>query len=236
MSITFLIPVYNEVKTVREAIDETLKIEIPQKEIIIIDNNSSDGTKKILEEYKNNNNIKIIYQTKNLGFGNSIQDGFNYSSNDFIYIQYGDLEYDINKSIEMLRIIKDKNLDVVFASRLKNINSLKEILKELIKKPSYLATILCTFLINKFYQKKFTDIIGTKLYRRKTIQPIIPKTSGQGFDFELVSLICKNRLRVEEVFIDYAPRKNSSDKKIKFYHMFNAIYAILKVKIKKEKL
>ena len=49
-------------------------------------------------------------------------------------------------------IIKDKNLDVVFASRLKNINSLKEILKELIKKPSYLATILCTFLINKFSQ------------------------------------------------------------------------------------
>ena len=69
----------------REAIDETLKIEIPQ-EIIIMIITPSDGTKKILEEYKNNNNIKIIYQTKNLGFGNSIQDGFNYSSNDFIYI------------------------------------------------------------------------------------------------------------------------------------------------------
>ena len=108
MSITFLIPVYNEVKTIREAIDETLKIEIPQKEIIIIDNNSSDGTKKILEEYKNNKNIKIIYQTKNLGFGNSVQDGFNNSYNDFIYIQYGDLEYDINKSMEMMRIIKTK--------------------------------------------------------------------------------------------------------------------------------
>ena len=45
----------------------------------------------------------------------------------------------------------------------------------------------------------------------------IDLATGQGFDFELVSLICKNRLRVEEVFIDYVPRKNSSDKKIKFY-------------------
>ena len=233
MSITFLIPIYNEAKTVRKAIDETLKIEIPQKEIIIIDNNSTDGSKKIIEEYKNNKNIKIIYQTKNLGFGNSVQDGFAYSSNEFIYIQYGDLEYDINKSIEMLRLIKDKNLDVVFASRLKNINSFKEMFNELLKKPSYLATMLCTFLINKFYGKKFTDIIGTKLYRRETIQPIIPKVSGQGFDFELVSLICKYRLSVEEVFIHYVPRKNSSEKKIKFYHLFNAIYAILKVKIKR---
>ena len=232
MGITFLIPIYNEVKTVRRAIEETLNINIQKKEIIIIDNNSSDGSKKIIEEYRDNKNVKIIYQTKNLGFGNSIQDGFNNSSNEFVYIQYGDLEYDINKCIEMLDLIEEKNLDVIFASRLKNIKSFKEMLKELIKKPSYLATLLCTFMINLFYRKKFTDIIGTKLYRRRTIQPIIPKIAGQGFDFELVSLICKNQLNIEEVFIDYTPRKNSSEKKIKFYHLFNAIYAILKIKLK----
>ena len=84
-----------------------------------------------------------------------------------------------------------------------------------------------------FYKKKFTDIIGTKLYRKNTIQPIIPKTSGQGFDFELVSLICKKNLRVEEVNIKYTPRQNSSEKKIKFYHLFNALYAILITKLKK---
>jgi len=233
MSITFLIPIYNEVKTVRKAIEETIKLEVPFKEIIIIDNNSSDGSKNIINEYKDIENIHIIYQKKNLGFGNSIQDGFLKSSHEFIYIQYGDLEYDINTSIEMLKKIKDKNLDVIFASRLKNINTTKDVIKELFKKPSYLATLFCTFLVNWLYGKKFTDIIGTKLYRKKAIQPIIPKTSGQGFDFELVSLICKKNLNVEEVNIDYTPRENSSDKKIKFYHIFNAIYGILKIKFKK---
>ena len=233
MSITFLIPIYNEVKTVRKAIEETIKLEVPFKEIIIIDNNSSDGSKNIINEYKNIKNIHIIYQKKNLGFGNSIRDGFLKSSHEFIYIQYGDLEYDIHTSIEMLKIIKDKNLDVIFASRLKNININKDVIKELFNKPSYLATLICTFLVNWFYGKKFTDIIGTKLYRKKAIQPIIPKTSGQGFDFELVSLICKKNLNVEEVNIDYTPRENSSDKKIKFYHIFNAIYGILTIKFKK---
>jgi len=230
MSITFLIPIYNEVKTVRKAIEETLKLDIPNKEIIIVDNNSYDGSKNIIEEYRNVKNIKILFQSKNYGFGKSIQDGVLNSSNEFIYIQYGDLEYDINKSFEMLELIKKNNLDVVFASRLKNINSLSKMLNKLIKKPSYLATIFCTFLINWFYKKNFTDIIGTKLYRRKTIQPIIPKVSGQGFDFELVSLICKNKLKVEEVYIDYVPRTNSGEKKIKFYHLINAIYSILKIK------
>lgn len=233
MSITFLIPIYNEVKTVRQAIEETIKLNIPDKEIIIIDNKSTDGSRDIIDEYKSRENIHVIFQEKNLGFGNSIQDGFSKSSNEFIYIQYGDLEYDIEKSIEMLKIIKEKNLDVVFASRLKNIKSSKDMLRKIIKKPSFLATVFCTFLINLLYQKKFTDIIGTRLYRREVIFPIIPKTSGQGFDFELASIISKKNLNVEEVFIQYTPRKNSSEKKIKFYHIINAIYGILKVKINK---
>ena len=172
----------------------------------------------------------MIYQKKNLGFGNSIQDGFLKSSNEFIFIQYGDLEYEINTSIEMLKLIKERNLDVIFASRLKNIKNIKGMMKALFKKPSYIATIVCTFLVNILFNKNFTDIIGTRLYRRKVILPIIPKTSGQGFDFELASLISKKDLKFEEVFIEYRPRKNNSEKKIKFYHMFNAIYAILKIK------
>ena len=230
MSITFLIPIFNEVKTVRKAIEEVIKLDIPSKEIIIIDNNSTDGSKEIIREYQKRESIHIIFQKKNLGFGNSIQDGFSKSSNDFIFIQYGDLEYEINTSVEMLMLIKKKNLDVVFASRLKNMKNIKDLIKALIKKPSYIATIICTFLVNLLYDKNFTDIIGTRLYRRKVILPIIPKTSGQGFDFELASLISKKNLKFEEVFIKYKPRKNNSDKKIKFYHMFNAIYGILKIK------
>lgn len=230
MSITFLIPIYNEVKTVRKAIEETIKLDVPFKEIVIIDNNSTDGSRNIIDEYRNRKNIQIIYQKKNLGFGNSIQDGFFKSSNEFIFIQYGDLEYDINASIEMLKLIKEKNLDVIFASRLKNIKTIRDMFRVLIKKPSYLATIICTFLVNLLYKKNFTDIIGTRLYRKEVILPIIPKTPGQGFDFELASLISKKNLKFEEVFIEYEPRKNNSEKKIKFYHMFNAIYGILKIK------
>ena len=51
MSITFLIPVYNEFKTVRKAIEETIEINIPSKEIIIIDNGSNDGTQDIIKEF-----------------------------------------------------------------------------------------------------------------------------------------------------------------------------------------
>jgi dolichol-phosphate mannosyltransferase len=230
MSITFLIPIYNEVKTVRKAIEETIKLDVPFKEIIIIDNKSTDGSRDIIEEYMGRENIKIILQEKNLGFGNSIREGFLQSSKEFIYLQFGDLEYDIKTSFKMLKKTQEQNLDVMFGSRLKNINNLTELYKVILKNPAYLATLVCTFLVNLFYNKSFTDIIGGKLYKKETVKHVLPKIYGAGFDFELVSLICKKNLKVDEIFIDYKPRENSSDKKIKFYHIFNAIYGILKIK------
>ena len=231
MSITFLIPVYNEVKTVKRAIEETINLNITDKEIIIIDNGSTDDTPQIIKEYQHHQDIKIILQKKNLGFGNSIREGFLQSSKEFIYLQFGDLEYDINTSFIMLKQIQEQKLDAIFGSRLKNINNIVQLFKTTINNPAYLATLIRTFLINFFYNKKFTDIIGAKLYRKETVKDVLPKTSGQGFDFELVSLICKKSLKVDEVFINYKPRENFSEKKIKFYHMFNAIYGILKVKL-----
>ena len=231
MSITFLIPVFNEVKTVKKAIEETISLNISNKEIIIIDNGSTDGTPEIIKDYKDHENIKIILQKKNLGFGNSIREGFMQSSKKFVYLQFGDLEYDINASLLMLKQTQEQKLDAMFGSRLKNIHNVVELLKTTLNNPAYLATLICTFLINFFYNKNFTDIIGAKLYRKETIIDVLPKTSGQGFDFELVSLICKKNLKVGEVFINYKPRENFNDKKIKFYHMFNAIYGILKVKL-----
>ena len=67
MSITFLIPVYNEVKTVRKAIEEAIEIEIPSKEIIIVDNGSTDGTTEIVNEYKEYNKLWRKYNVKHYG-------------------------------------------------------------------------------------------------------------------------------------------------------------------------
>jgi|TARA_Y100000389_G_C17391522_1_gene480141 glycosyltransferase involved in cell wall biosynthesis len=226
MTLSYIIPVFNEEKTLKRSIDDIVSLSI-KKEIIIVDNGSVDGSVDIINQYKNIEYIKILLKPKNLGYGDSIKKGFDLATGDYIFIQYADLEYDHHTSISMYNLAIQNSYDVIFGSRLKY---KKNLIKCLIKKPSYLATIICTALINYFYKKEFTDIIGTKLYNRNSIKNILPKTKGQGFDFELVSLICKKKLNIEETFVDYTPRKNSKEKKIKFYHIFNALYEIFKVK------
>jgi glycosyltransferase involved in cell wall biosynthesis len=223
--ITYLITVYNEVKTVKKSIEDILNIKYKKKEIIIIDNGSTDGSQNIIKKYTK---IKKIIRKKNLGYGRTIEEGIEKSTGEYIYIQNSDLEYDEKKSISMLNFAIRKKLDVVLGSRLKK--KKKNIIKLLLEKPSYLATIICTYLINKFYNRKFTDIIGAKLYKIKSIKKIPINSYHMGFDFEFISRICKNNYKIGELYIKYKPREISKDKKIKFYHMFIAFYEIFKVK------
>ena len=224
--ITYVVLVWNEVKTIKKAIQDVESIKYSNKEIIVIDNNSTDGTVDILKKIKN---IKIIYRKKNLGAGQSTLTGIKKAKGEYIYIQFSDLEYDHNRSIDMLNYAIKNNLDIVLGSRLKN---KKSVYKLLLKKPAYLATILTTFLINIFYKKNFTDIIGSRLYNKESISKISEKSTsrGAGFDFELVSLMCKHQFKIEEIYTSYIPRANSAEKKIKFYHMFNALFEIFRIK------
>ena len=222
--ITYVVLVWNEVKTIKKAIQDVESIKYSNKEIIVIDNNSTDGTVDILKKIKN---IKIIYRKKNLGAGQSTLTGIKKAKGEYIYIQFSDLEYDHNRSIDMLNYAIKNNLDIVLGSRLKN---KKSIYKLLLKKPAYLATILTTFLVNIFYKKNFTDIIGAKLYKTETVKKVPFNSFHTGFDFEFLSRACKRKLRIGEISIRYKARENWRDKKIKFYNIFNALYEIFKVK------
>ena len=230
-SIGYLVTVFNEHKTVEEAIQQVININYTNKKILVIDNGSTDGSKEIIKKF-NQKYIKFILRDKNEGFGKSIQEGIKFLDTDYIYIQYSDLEYDHLRSLDMMEYAIKNELDAVLGSRLLANHMMNMSLIEKIKlKPAYIATIVCTYLINKFYKKDFTDIIGGKLYKRSSVIKIPINSFSAGFDFEFISRIIKSKLKVGEISIDYKPRANHNEKKIKPYHMINALYEIFKVKI-----
>ena len=228
MIITFLVPVYNEVKTVENAITEVLELKNINKEIIIIDNCSTDGSIEIVKKFQNFENVKIILKSQNLGFGDSIKQGLELATGELVYIQYTDLEYHIDGFEMMYKKMLETNSDCIFGERY-NKTSFFGYIKRIINRPAYLATFGSTALINKFYNQNLEDIIGGKLYKTEKIKSI-KIDSNVAYDFELVSKIFKNKLKIETIMVPYKPRKNSSEKKIKFYHMINAVYEIIRVR------
>tara|TARA_A100000164_G_scaffold353164_1_gene359530 strand:- start:401 stop:1105 length:705 start_codon:yes stop_codon:yes gene_type:complete len=228
--ISILIPCYNEKKLIEKSILQAINLKSIKKEIIIIDNGSSDGTQKIIQKYSKKKNLKIVLRKKNLGYGCSVKQGLKMSLFKYMYIHFSDCEYDINSCIKMYDLAEKKNLDAVFGSRLKGLSS-KILFKYFKNKPAYLGTFVFTFLYNFLYSKNFTDVIGSKMYKVKSLKNIKIKHNHFRFDFALKSMLMNKKFKVEEVFVNYKKRISNADKNVKFYHMFPGVYEIFKNKI-----
>jgi len=227
MKLTVVVTSYNEVKTILQAVEDAKLIDVEDKEIIAIDNCSTDGTRELLEK-TNDPSINLILQEKKYYMGKSVEIGLNIAKGKYTYIHHADLEYDYRYVPKMLEVAEKNDLDLVLGSRIKNFDgSLWELIR---KRPEYMATLITTKLVNFWYGKDFTDIIGSRVYRTSSIKKVPIGTYGPGFDFESVSRICKRGLKIKEVAIGYTPRANKRDKKAKPYHMINALVSMFKVR------
>ncbi|OGX15629.1 MAG: hypothetical protein A2166_02535 [Omnitrophica WOR_2 bacterium RBG_13_41_10] len=225
MKLTVVITVYNEESTIVKAIEQAKDLAI-EKQIIIVDNYSTDGTREILKKI-NDSSLEIVYQPRNYGYGMSVITGMKLAKGEYMYVHNSDLEYDPSCVYEMLELAEKERLDAVFGSRLLKRKADSKI-NIVVDRPFYLGTIITTSLNNLFYHKNFTDIIGNRFYRTSALRTINPQATGIGFDFEVVSKLCKYRFRIKEIAVTYRPRIEG--KKVKASDIIPAIIATLKVK------
>jgi hypothetical protein len=149
---------------------------------------------------------------------------------EYLYVHNADLEYDPSYTHEMIKCADTEGCDAVFGSRLATQNrSRVEIIRE---RPYFLASVISTCMINTFYNKNFTDIIGSKFYRTSSLRKLYPIADRTiTFDFEVVSKLCKRGFMVKEIPVSYKPRSRKEGKKINMFHSIPALAAMLKVKM-----
>lgn len=73
MEITYLIPFFNEIRTINNSIILAIKIPIRNKEIIVIDNNSTDGSTEVIKKFSRFKNLKIILRKKKYGLWSNLR-------------------------------------------------------------------------------------------------------------------------------------------------------------------
>jgi glycosyltransferase involved in cell wall biosynthesis len=76
VSATFVVPVYNGVATLREAIDSVLAQDVPDFELLIIDDASSDGSAALAYEYaRRDPRVVVIAHQRNAGLAATLNEG-----------------------------------------------------------------------------------------------------------------------------------------------------------------
>ncbi len=86
VKLSYIVPVYNVEKYLRECVDSILAQTFDDYEIILVDDASPDGCPRICDEYaeKYPNTVKVIHQ-ENKGLAGARNTGFREATGDYIY-------------------------------------------------------------------------------------------------------------------------------------------------------
>ena len=105
LNVSLYIPVYNGESTIESVLKSALKLSPAPSEIIVVNDGSSDGTKKILESYKNQ--INIVNNPSNMGLAYTRNVGISKAKNEDVASLDADVEV-ANDWLKDLMEIKSK--------------------------------------------------------------------------------------------------------------------------------
>jgi glycosyltransferase involved in cell wall biosynthesis len=228
MKLTVIIPVYNEINTIGEILSRVLEVNLP-KEVIVVDDCSTDGTREFLKEWEgerkkeSKEEVRILYQPKNMGKGAALRSGFREANGDILIIQDADLEYDPQEYPKLIEPILDGRADVVFGSRFHGTP------RRVLLFWHTLGNQFLTFLSNLCTNLNLTDMeTGYKVFKKEVLDHLHLKSKRFGFEPEVTAKVAKMNYRIYEVPISYSGRDYWEGKKIKWIDGLKAIFFILK--------
>jgi len=223
MDLSIIVPVYNEVNTIKKILEGIINVDIDlTKEIIVVDDGSTDGTKEFLSRIKDSQ-IKVLFHNKNRGKTDAIKTALTEVRGDIVIIQDADLEYPPSKNYKiLLEPILEGYADVVYGSRFLGTHRVFYFWH-------YFANKFLTTLANILYDTMLSDMeTGAKVFKREVLETVTLTSQGFGFEPEITAKVFKGKFRVYEIPITYYGRAYKEGKKIKPIDGIKAIIYLLK--------
>ncbi len=208
--LSFVFPCLNEEETIEFCLNE-LKSVLDKTginyEIVVSDNGSTDKSVQLAQKC----GARVVFADKK-GYGEALKAGFAAARGTYIAFADIDGSYPLAYLPQMYQTIKQKNADMVIASRMTG--KIEEGAMPFLHRR--LGTPVLTFLINLFFRGHLSDCnSGFRIMKKSAYEGWHVQSGGMEFASELLIKALKNRASIIEIPAGLRPDKRTKKPHLK---------------------
>ena len=210
VELSIIVPVYNELATVEEAIRQICDVRLPVngKEVVVVDDGSTDGTRELLTGRDWPTALRVLTHDRNRGKGAAIRTALAAVHGTYTTIMDADLEYDPASIGELLPPLLGGQAEAVYGVRGFQSHSAYSFWYVVGNK-------LVTLTANLLYNRWLADIMTChKIMRTDLFQSLRLSEDGFGVEPEITARLLRSGAQIYEVPVPYSARKREEGKKL----------------------
>jgi hypothetical protein len=201
--LSVVIPCLNEAQTISECVRrayQALEGSGVAGEVIVVDNGSVDGS----EELAAAAGARVVHEPRR-GYGSAYLAGFGAARGAYILMADADLTYDFDDLPRFLDRLEE-GAEMVIGDRMDNIRP-----GAMPWLHRYVGNPILSGMLNVFFRTGVRDAhCGMRAIRRDVLPQLDLRTTGMEFASEMVIRASKTGSRIEQLPIEYHPRRGQS--------------------------
>jgi glycosyltransferase involved in cell wall biosynthesis len=226
--LSILMPVYNELERVEEAITEVLETKLPSDfELIVVDDGSTDGTRELLRGREWDDRVRLYEHAVNQGKGAAVRTALTHANGEYAAIFDADLEYDPADLALLMPPLIDGRTNASFGVRAFDGYTSHSFLFVMGNKG---VTLACNILFNVYLH----DIMTChKMIRTDVFRSLPLRSRGFAIEPEITARLVQGGERIFEVPVHYRARSNEEGKKLTAADGFRVIGTLLRCRLER---
>ena len=193
---------YNEEAYARRAVSAAravLMAELPDWEIVIVDDASTDGTPAVVDALaREDPRVRVVRNPVNRRLGGALRAGYAAASKDLVFYTDADLPVDLHQLPRAVRLLEYQEADIVAGYRFDRTS------EGLVRA---LYTFCYNHLIRTLFGLRVRDVnFAFKLFRRSVLEKFPLTSEGSFIDAEFLLRARKAGCVIIQIGLDYFPR------------------------------
>ena len=201
-SVSIVFPMYNEEAYIHRAVRAARAAlqQIPDHEIIIVDDCSTDRTGALADELaREDPRVKVVHNPMNRSLGGTLRAGYAVATKELLLYTDADLPFDLQEELpRAVRLLEYQEADVLSAYRFDRTSE------------GFVRTVysfVYNTLINALFGLRIKDVnFSFKLFRRALLEKFPLKSEGSLIDVEFLVRAKKAGANIIQIGVDYFPR------------------------------